>query len=61
MLEKSVHFGVRDYLNKLLECLWAVVSQETAMVSLYYSHFHDYFSKSTFKIMGVWQVICCWL
>lgn len=53
MLEKSVHFSVHDYLNKLLERLWAVVSQETAMVSLYYSHFHDYFSKSTFKIMGV--------
>lgn len=30
MLEKSAHACVNIYLNKLLKCLWAVVSQETA-------------------------------
>ena len=53
MLQKSAHACINIYLNKLLRCLWAVVSQETAAVSLYYSHCHDYFSKTTFKIMCV--------
>lgn len=51
-LEKSGQSCVNVYLNKL-KCLLAVVSQEAATFSFSHSHFHDYFSKSIFKILSV--------
>lgn len=53
MLKKSAHARVNVCLNKLPKCLWAVVSQETATLSLCCSCIRDCFSKSTFKIMSV--------